>query len=1413
MQRRVRSFARPFLVLSLGLGLVASARELPNFSIRAQQPTVRFRVPPRGAPGNVAHWDERSTQPTFVWGDRRGIVSTAASALEKKSPADVAARMHLYDYAAQYGLSRSEIDGMEVRAVHDTGDGAIVVQLRQRVGNLEVLGEGLSVVMDRNRTLVAISGSTRGVAPGVANRVTSGFRLSREAVVGSAYDDLVGSAGSRFVAAGGFKGEYQYFQLAGAGAERLNSPVRARPVAFRGLKGLESAYYLELDTRDAAGAFHGYAYVISAKTGKLLSRVNLLHSDAYTYRVFADNSGEFRPWDGPRGNTASPHPTGVPDGSLSPLVDRQLVTLQNGPISTNDPWLPTGATETKGNNVDAYADLDPGDGFTPSTNDIRANVSSGTTFDYPYDNNASPATSVPQTKAAVTSLFYLNNWLHDWYYDAGFDEASGNAQEDNLGRASADLAGDPIHAEADDFSGTNNANMFTPADGASPRMQMYIFNGRSDIRLIISAPPAIAQTLSPGTAQFGPQGFDVSGDVALANDGTAPTSDGCQTPITGVTGKIALIDRGTCAFVLKTKNAQLGGAIGVIIANTAEAIVNMAGTDATINIPTMSVPLSVGNAIKAQLALPATVTVELKKQDPSTVVNLEGSFDNSVMAHEWGHYIAHRLVAGGYGFEAKITNSMGEGWSDFHAMLLIVRPEDINVASNANWSGTYAVGVYDTFGLVQDNMYFAIRRYPYSTNMAKNPLTFKHIGAGVTLPVGPPVSLVVAGTDNTEVHAAGEVWAEMLWECYAALLNAHSFTDAQHRMQRYIVAGYKATPFAATYTEARDAILAVAAASDPADYQTLGQAFARRGLGTGAVAPDRFDTTNGGLTESFFWGPDLYISNATFTDGSVNCDSDNVLDPGETAKVTLVLQNSGSTDLHQTGATLTTTTSGVTLADGGVFGIPTIAAGQTATVTLPVSLALSATSATAVDLSIDVNDPELDAGVAANRPLSLSGSFRVNTDDIPNSSATDDVEANVSAWTVVTAPHVGGNNPWTIMEFDLASLSSDALHHIWFAEDPDRSSDESLVSPPLIVGNAGPLVVTFDAIWDEEPNDATTGFDGVVIEISQDNGTTWKDVTDASVGGTLTPAYNVTLFDEGTDTVGGFNPLQARKAYGNQSPSFPAVVHGTVNLGAAFAGKTVLIRFRSGSDSGGNATGFLLDNISVSGITNTPFSTVAADGLKCTPSAVSAGPAQTINERSQAQLAGTYTIAGATPPTLAWTQVSGPAITLSDPTIANPTFTVPEVTADAVATMKFTVTGISGSANSTVDLTIKDVNRPPVAKITAASSAKKGTGVSLSGTGSSDPDGDALTYAWSQTSGPTVTITGANTASASFVMPDSGPVGIQLKVTDAKGAFTTATQSIGLEDSGCNSVGGDPMPIAAVFLLLLAIGQGRRRRA
>ncbi len=91
----------------------------------------------------------------------------------------------------------------------------------------------------------------------------------------------------------------------------------------------------------------------------------------------------------------------------------------------------------------------------------------------------------------------------------------------------------------------------------------------------------------------------------------------------------------------------------------------------------------------------------------------------------------------------------------------------------------------------------------------------------------------------------------MLWECYASLLNAYPFQEAQDRMKSYLVAAYKATPNSPTLLEARDALLAAAAASDPADYTRFVNAFAKRGAGFGAKAADRDSVDHVGVVESF----------------------------------------------------------------------------------------------------------------------------------------------------------------------------------------------------------------------------------------------------------------------------------------------------------------------------------------------------------------------------------------------------------------------------------------------------------------------------------------------------------------------------------------------------------------------------------
>ena len=127
----------------------------------------------------------------------------------------------------------------------------------------------------------------------------------------------------------------------------------------------------------------------------------------------------------------------------------------------------------------------------------------------------------------------------------------------------------------------------------------------------VNAPAAIAGFYTVGTAAFGsvPPTGGLTGNVVQAidpADGSGPlTTDGCS-PLTNaaaVAGNIALIDRGTCGFVVKVKNAQNAGAVAVIIANSsAGAFGNLGGADPTIVIPSVMVTFADGNTLKANLS-------------------------------------------------------------------------------------------------------------------------------------------------------------------------------------------------------------------------------------------------------------------------------------------------------------------------------------------------------------------------------------------------------------------------------------------------------------------------------------------------------------------------------------------------------------------------------------------------------------------------------------------------------------------------------------------------------------------------------------------------------------------------------------------------------------------------------------------
>ena len=1107
--------------------------------------------------------DERYDVPAFVWGERRVVYTPGtATRFRPTATADAAARSFLGTLASLYRLQRADVTGAKLVRVDDSGSGAILATYRQEVGGIEVFRDEFRVCLDRNLELVAVAGSLPSRAAAPAD-VEAAFAMPSSRAVALALADYgvldVPPAVGPAVAT--TEGGYELFE-APAEARRFGFGLaverepRARKVWFRIGDALEPAWYVEVMGETAA-----YSYVFSAADERLLFRHSIMQDAAFSYRVWANAASPFTPTDGPQGDAPSPHPTGLPDFYMPTLTAPSLVSLQNSPYSNNDPWLAPGATVTTGNNVDAYDDIASPDGFTAG--DVRPTTTSAGVFDRVYDVNQGPGASTNQRMAAATSLFYLNNWLHDWFYDSGFDEASGNGQTDNYGRGG--VGGDPILAEGQDYGGTNNANMSTPADGGSPRMQMYVFNPPIGAGITVSAPAAIAGNYLAGVATgFGPQTFTVSGQVVAATDAVAPTTDGCTAITNNVSGKIALIDRGTCGFSVKVLSAQTAGAIGVIIVDNVSSSTPPAlgGSGAGVLIPSVSVTLAVGNAIRAQLGAGVTVTLNRPTQ-----VQRDGTIDGTIVSHEWAHHVSNRLVGNASGLSNQQGGGMGEGWSDFFSLLMTVRPGD-------NLAGCYGVGAYALSGnLVPHNYYyFGIRRYPYSTDFAKNPLTFKHITDGVAMTAGPPINGDPTGATNSEVHRTGEVWCNMLWECYAGLLADTprlTFAQAQSRMKSYVIGGLKLTPNAPTLVEARDAILAIAYANDVADFQLLAQAFARRGLGSGAVAPSRGSTNNAGVIESFVVGGNLTIASATLTDDLNSCDADSYLDNGERGTLRVSFRNTGATTLTGTTVSVSSPNLHVLFPSGNLFNVASNAPFTDLSQDIPVALD-GASPGELLELYVAVDDP----GLVTPGPRLLVLRDYVHADEAP--AATDLAESHHSTWTASGS----GGDPWARVE--VASGS-----HAYHVDDAGGVADLRWTSPPLNVSPSVPLVITFQHRWSFE-YDAGADYDGGVVEISTDGGTTWTDV-----GASCVPGYTGTLYNASGNPIGG------RSAWTKASAGYPTPINATLSLGTTYAGQTVRLRFRHAADAGVGAPGWWIDNIATSGVTNVPFLGIVAETEQC----------------------------------------------------------------------------------------------------------------------------------------------------------------------------------------------------------------------
>ena len=187
--------------------------------------------------------------------------------------------------------------------------------------------------------------------------------------------------------------------------------------------------------------------------------------------------------------------------------------------------------------------------------------------------------------------------------------------------------------------------------------------------------------------------------------------------------------------------------------------------------------------------------------------------------------------------------------------------------------------------------------------------------------------------------------------------------------------------------------------------------------------------------------------------------------------------------------------------------------------------------------------------------------------------------------------------------------------------------------------------------------------------------------------------------------------------------------------------------------------------------------------------ASNAGPDQSVDEQILVTLDGTgSTDTDGTVDTYAWTQTAGTVVALSDTSANQPTFTSPvrlDNEGPETLTFELEVTDNEAATNTdTVDITVNPVNIDPVASAGPDQAVDELTLVTLDATASSDADGSVATYAWTQTAGTSVAISGTTASQPTLTTPArSVALGVetltfQVEVTDNEGATHTDTVDI-----------------------------------
>ena len=781
---------------------------------------------PAGAEPDLADRFSPASNPGFLTGPNQG------------DPVDIAMSF-LRAHPSSYGVSAADLSELAVLSSFTSQhNGVTHVNLIQQHQQLDVFGAAATVNLAADGSVIFVGGS---LAAGIGAEATGDADLDAVGAVAAAAEELDLDQPRNLRVMSRRAGPSQETTVSGGGIS--DAPIPAKLGWQPTPQGLRLAWQLVID--DSSDS-HLWNATIDAETGQLLQVDDWTsHDNADEVAERIASTGLTSPAAATRlmSNVLGGSPNSVDDGSSYRVFALPFESPNDGPrtLVTNPAdataspfgWHDTdgvpGAefTVTRGNNVHAYQEVDANN--QPDF-DGSPDGGPGLTFDFPLDLNEHPQN---YRDAATTNLFYWNNIIHDVTYLYGFDEVSGNFQANNYGRGGGQ--GDYVRAEAADGAGTNNANFSTPAaDAGTPRMQMFLWPGNQfggQNQVVVDG----VGSFDAGWARFTP-----APTVAGLPGRTLVYADtGCDAslyPDLLPSDWIAVVDGGTaaCSFLQRVQIAEALGADGVVVAHNAAGNVPILGGAGSAAGPRPTIPAAVvnqadGETIKAAIA-DGDDTGDLRKH-PSHPGIIDGDLDAGVVIHEYGHGISLRLT-GGPGINCLTGNEqMGEGWSDYFAITMLLDPDVDNPERRG--MGTYVLHQSDREGN-------GIRPRPYSRDMDLQPFTYDSIRTNAWLPNADnqPTSLAIP-------HGIGHAWAAVLWDVTWDLIDKHGFnpnvyapwhTGGNNLALQLVIDGLKMQGCGPGFVVGRDAIIAADAALTGGENAcTLWASFARRGLGFSAV--------------------------------------------------------------------------------------------------------------------------------------------------------------------------------------------------------------------------------------------------------------------------------------------------------------------------------------------------------------------------------------------------------------------------------------------------------------------------------------------------------------------------------------------------------------------------------------------------